>query len=71
MQRYILLSGNDFTRFLLRRLRAAKSGCFPDAVVCIYFFIFGSSASRSPSPNRLNDRIIRLISAAGKMTRYG
>ena len=34
-----------------------------------YFFIFGSSASLSPSPKRLKDRMMRLMRAAGKITR--
>ena len=36
-----------------------------------YFFILGSSASLSPSPNRLNARMIRLMIIAGKTILYG
>ena len=35
------------------------------------FFSFGSKASRRPSPNRLNTRIITLIISAGAISRWG
>ena len=35
------------------------------------FFSFGSNASRSPSPKRLNARMMMLISIAGKNSRCG
>ena len=35
------------------------------------FFSFGSKASRRPSPNRLNTRIITLIITAGAISRWG
>ena len=36
-----------------------------------YRFIFGSSASLSPSANKLNDKMIILIVSAGKNNLYG
>ena len=40
-------------------------------LISYYFFIFGSNASLNPSPNRLKERMIKLIRTAGKITRYG
>ena len=54
-----------------KRLHASMNVCKSYFTCPAYFFIFGSNASLRPSPNRLNDRMIRLIRSAGKITRYG